>query len=167
MANVRIGIPSNLPQNGTYDIDLLDFGQAGTFPVGGITIGFGSEPRKTTGIQKVAQIFLKCLLTPVGSNLMNPTYGTGFSKAFIGSTTAFTSNTQATMYVQQFITSATQQVIKLTNGNDPASTLRSITIQSVTVAQDATNITLHLVTQAGEYASIAVPFPQLNMTLAQ
>jgi hypothetical protein len=161
--NPRIGIAQNLPQGATYDLSLIDFGIQ-LFPTGIITFDFGTEPRSVTGIQKLAQVYLKCLLTEKGSDLINPSYGTGFYAAMVGGNRPFSNSSQALAYVQQFIDDATQQVVSLTTGNDPASTLKSVTISSVVINSDALQIGLYLLSQAGIGASIAVPQPQLSMS---
>ena len=162
MANPRIGIPVSLPQGATYDLDLMQFNQS-SFPVGPITFSVGTSPRKSTGIQKLCQIYLKCLLTPIGSSLLNPNYGTDFVPAFVGSNRPFATEAQAATYVSGFINQATQQVKVITSGNDPATTLQSVTLQALTVTYDTLNLVIYLLSAAGVEASIAVPHPQLSM----
>ena len=163
MANPRIGIPTNLPAGGLYDLNILDFGIQ-PFPVGQILFDFGTEPTKTTGIQKLAQIYLKCLFTAKGSVPLHPSYGTGFPTFMVGANRPYQTQTQAVVYVKEFLQDAQAQGIALTTGNDPATTLVSVTLQGLTMTNDALNLTLYLLSGAGIGASIAIPAPQLNTT---
>ncbi len=171
MANTRIGTVNNLTSSGpaypagTYDLNFLDFGIY-PFPAGQITFDFGEEPTKITGIQKVVQIYLKCLLTPLGSDVINSSYGTQLGSMLQNPAPNFSSATQALQVVQPSITSATSQVITLTANNPPDSALQSVTINGLTWEQEILNLNLYLVTKAGTSAQIAVPQPQLNLALS-
>ncbi len=161
MANSRIGIPTNLPSGGKFDLNILDFGIQ-PFPVGQISFDFGTTPTKTTGIQKLAQIYLKCLFTAKGSVPVHQSYGTGFPQFMVGANRPYQTQTQAVAYVKEFLQDAQSQVISLTTGNDPATTLQSVTLQGLTLVADGINLGLYLLSTAGQGASIAIPAPQLN-----
>jgi len=72
----RIGTATNLAVGGTYDLLLVKF--VGNFPEGQITFGMYDTPMKITGLQKVAQVFLKTLMTSKGSDPFYPQRGTFF-----------------------------------------------------------------------------------------
>lgn len=159
--NARIGLPSNLVLGQTSDLLLVQVD--GAYPTGKVTFGFNSEPRSITGIQKVAQFFLKILFTTQGSDLLNPGLGTGFSDLVIRSN--ITQSPDEFLHsASDDITAAVSQVQSLSS-TDPASTLSSVQIQGINTTSESIQMYLLLTTQAGEYASIAIPFPQLNLNV--
>ncbi len=171
MANPRLGTVNNLTPPGvntpagTYDLNFLYF-PTSFWPVGQISFDFGLEPTKITGIQKVAQIFLKCFFTPKGSDALNPSYGTKFGSMLVNPAPNFSSSTQALGIVQPSIEDAQTQVVTLTSNNPPASALASVSTVSCVLEGGGLNLTLYLQTQAGAGAQIAIPQPQLNLQLA-
>lgn len=163
--NPRIGTTSNLPQGATYDLLLLSF--PGGFPESQLLFDIGNEPRKVTGIQKVAQTFLKILFTSKGSNVFYPNQGTYFSSYTVNANLV---TSDATLYADIIaqITDATSQTqyILNTTGSDVASQLASITVLGLDVGDESIVLYLSMLTNAGESGSLAVPFPELDMTLS-
>ena len=159
--NPRIGLPSNLVVGQTADLLLVQVD--GAYPQGQVTFGFNAEPRSISGIQKVAQLFLKILFTTKGSDLLNPGLGTGFSDLVIRSNV--TQNPQEFLRsAGSYVTDAVSQVKSLSS-SDPASSLNSVQILGINTNADSISLYLQLTTNAGEYASIAIPFPQLNLNV--
>jgi hypothetical protein len=159
--NPRVGLPSNLVLGQTSDLLLVQV--EGVYPTGKITFGFNQESRSITGIQKAAQFFLKILFTTVGTDLLNPLLGTNFQDLVIRS--------NITQSPSEFLTNATSEILSATtqasatSETDPASTVATVQILGINTSNDSISLYLQLVTQAGDYASIAVPFPQLNLNV--
>ena len=65
------------------------------------------------------------------------------------------------------INSAVSQTQAILNGasTDLASQLQSVDIVGMDVSQEAVLMYLNLTTMAGQYAQVAIPFPQLDMVL--
>lgn len=163
--NSRIGTTSNLPQGGTYDLLLISF--PGGFPESQLQFDIDDEPRKVTGVQKVAQMFLKLLFTSKGSNVFYPNQGTLFSSYTIHANKIETDPTLYSDIQAQIIDATAQtQYILNTSGSDPASQLASMTVLGLDVGTESVVIYLSMTTNAGATASIAVPFPQLDLTLS-
>lgn len=162
--NPRLGTVNALPTGATYDLLLIDFPNG--FPQSVLKFNINDTPRKVTGIQKVAQMFLKLLFTTIGSNILYPNQGTGFSYLTIN---ANISSTDAVFIsdLSSQIKSAESQVKIIMNidGTDSASQLDSITILGMDTGQESAIIYLNMVTLAGATAQISVPFPQLDMNL--
>ena len=57
----RIGVSVNLPNGATHDLLMVRTPEG--YPTGQLSFTFETTPRKITGIQKVAQFFLKILFT--------------------------------------------------------------------------------------------------------
>lgn len=172
MTNPRLGTVNNLtPASssspaGTYDLDIIEF-PGGLWPSGQLTFAFGTEPNKITGLQKVVQIFLKCFLSPLGSDILNPSYGTQLALDLTNSCPNFDNSTQALQVVQTAVMDAEGQVISLTSASPPESQLTSVALVGVVASQGGLKITLYLETGAGVGAQIAIPQPQLNLSLAR
>lgn len=157
----RVGTPTNLPQGATYDLLQIKFVDG--FPEGRLAFALEDTPRKVTGIQKVAQVFLKLLFTSKGSNVIHPMQGTMFSDMVVNSNIQLEDAVfKAEIMAQiQDAESQTKAVLN-TIGSDPASMLRSITIIGLEAEKDSMSLFLRVLTEAGEQAQLAVPFPELD-----
>lgn len=164
MANQRLGTLSNLPSGATYDILLIKFPDG--FPQSQLKFDIDDTPKKITGIQKVAQMFLKVLFTTAGSNVLLPNQGTNFSQLTINSNVSADDNI-FTAELTSEISLAEGQTKAILNsvGSDPASQLESINVLGLDTGDEGAIIYLRLITRAGAVAQVAVPFPQLNMSL--
>jgi phage baseplate assembly protein W len=160
MSNTRIGTQVNLVQDALYDLLLIKFEDG--FPEGLIKFDIDETPRKITGIQKVAQTFLKILFTSTGSNVLAPTQGTNFPLL----TNNANITTEDTVFIAELaseIRSAESQVKRILNiGRDLASQLDTVTILGLDLSSDAV-VYLRIVTKAGARAQVAVPFPELDL----
>lgn len=160
----RIGISVNLPTGATYDVLLVQTPSG--FPKSQILFQFGDTPRKITGIQKVAQTFIKILFTTRGSDVLRPGLGTRFSELTIGanktsSDAVFRSN------IADAVKAAEAQTKYALNDStsDASSKLDRVEIQGFQSTQDSLALYLRLVTMAGKFALVAVPFPELDLNL--
>jgi hypothetical protein len=163
--NSRIGTPTNLPQGATYDLLLISFPDG--FPESQLLFDIDMEPRKVTGVQKVAQMFLKLLFTSKGSNVIHPDQGTYFTSLTVNAN-KITSDSVLASELQSCITDATSQAqyILNTTDSDAASQLASITVLGLDVGTESVVIYLSMLTNAGAQAALAVPFPQLDMNFS-
>lgn len=163
--NSRIGISVNLPTGATYDLLVLDHPDG--YPESKLEFKFNDTPRKITGIQKVAQMFLKVLLTRKGSDVINFGFGTFF--------TDYTINANRTGLDKDLYVSVTGEIkeaerqcksILNTVGSDDASQLDRITILGIDQGIESLTMYVKIVTVAGMTAQVAVPFPELDMKLS-
>ncbi len=162
----RLGTPTNLPEGGTHDILLIEFPDG--FPEGRISFDLGDTPRKITGIQKVAQLFLKLLFTTVGSNILYPTQGTKFQTLTINANNLANDTIFATELISEIKSAESQaKYILNTSKTDPASQLQEVTVLGLDTSTEAVVMYLRLITKAGALAQVAVPFPQLDMVLSE
>jgi hypothetical protein len=163
--NSRIGTTSNLPQGATYDLLLISFPNG--FPESQLLFNIDNEPRKVTGLQKCAQLFLKLLFTSKGSNVFYPNQGTSFQSLVVNAN-KITSDPVLIANLNDAVTDATSQAkyILNTSGADPASQLASITPLGIDVGTESVVMYLSMTTGAGVNASIAVPFPQLDLNMS-
>ena len=163
--NQRIGTTSNLPTGATYDMLFISF--PGGFPQSQLVFEIADTPRKVTGLQKVAQMFLKILFTHKGSNVIFPDQGTYFSDFTVNANRLENTDTSLQADLTEQITDAQSQCqyILNTSDSDPASQLQSVQLLGVDVSQESIVIYLRIITNAGAMASISVPFPQLDLPL--
>lgn len=164
-ANSRVGTPNNLSLDGTHDILLFTYDDG--FPEGKLNISFGETPRKITGVQKVAQVFTKILLTPVGSDAIRPNQGTEFLTYILGNNVG--SDPGAThSRISDAIKLAENQVKDLLGGGrDYDSQLRSASLVDYNITVDAITLYIRIITAAGKEAAVAIPFPQTNLQVNQ
>lgn len=163
--NTRIGIDVNLPTGATYDLLLIDHPDG--YPEGKIEFKFDDTPRKITGIQKVAQFFLKTLLTRRGTNVLNPGFGTQFADLTINANrTSVDRDLQ--IAISGEILDAERQCKSLLNTieADDASRLSKVSLLGLDVAREAVTMYLQIATDAGTFAQVAVPFPELDLKLS-
>ena len=162
----RIGIDVNLPTGSSYDILLVSTPEG--YPSGKLEFVFENTPRKITGIQKVAQFFLKILFTQKGSDVIHVNQGTIFPKLCIGANRTRDDSVFLSA-VSSAVKDAEGQTRNLLAGDkyDLASQLDKVIVQGLnTNSVENLEMYLQLVTMAGETASVAIPFPQLDMKLA-
>lgn len=164
--NARIGIPVNLPTGATYDLLVIDHPDG--YPESKLDFKFAETPRKITGIQKVAQMFLKVLFTRKGSDVINFDFGTFFADYTIN---ANRTGVDRDLYVAitREIREAERQCKTLLNTveADDASQLDRITILGIDTVKESLTIYLKIQTVAGMTAQVAVPFPELDMKLSE
>ncbi len=162
----RIGIDVNLPDGATHDLLLVS--TDGGYPTGQLTFKIEDAPRKITGIQKVAQLFLKVLFSQKGTDLLRPNHGTDFPNLAIGANRT-RDDSDFIARVTDTITDAESQTrnISWNSSKDLSSQLDRIIIIGIsTETIENLEMYLQLVTRAGEKASIAVPFPDFEIALA-
>ncbi len=162
----RIGVEVNLPNGSTYDLLLVSTPDG--FPSSQLEFVLEQTPRKITGIQKVAQFFLRTLFTQKGSDVIHSNFGTKFPELCIGANRA---SNDATFLadVTTAIKDAEGQTKNLLAGLniDAASQLDRIIIQGLNTNNiENLEMYLQLVTKAGETASVAIPFPELDLKLS-
>lgn len=170
MSNMRIIKDINLPTGGTYDIFIMDLIQG--YPNGKIVFSLVTTPsgtstegvsRKVTGIQKVAQQFLMCLLKRKGSDALHPDDGTYFVDSYAGSN--LTSKAEVEARIRQAISEASDQVsAKTAFRQDTSEQLTSAELTRIDVGVNSISVGIKIVTAAGEYASLYTPFPRFDMT---
>jgi phage baseplate assembly protein W len=158
----RVGTTSNLSTNGTYDILLLSYPDG--FPEGKLGFSFTDTPRKVTGLEKVVQTFLKVLMTTQGSDPVYPNRGTQFSNLTIHAN-LLTSDTLLYQELIAAVSAATAQVKAILNtvSSDPGSQLSTVDVLGLDVGDDSVVMYLRVLTVNGVNASIAVPFPSLDL----
>lgn len=161
----RLGVSVNLVQGDTYDVLVVATPEG--YPTGGVKFVFGTTPRKITGIQKVAQTFLRILTTTKGSNVYHPVLGTTFPDITIGANIRYNSQSFQAL-IEDAINDAAQQTRYVLNTSVAAkdSMLDSVLIIGFNFGVDYLELYLAVKTMAGESASIAIPFPQLDMLLS-
>lgn len=163
MTTTRIGTATNLQTGGSYDLLFVKF--LGTFPEGQITFGIYDTPMKITGLQKVAQVFMKTLLTSKGSDPFYPSKGTAFSGLTIGANQAV----DDAIYVQTISDSIKDAEAQVKSGlnfqnSDLSSCLDKIVLMGLDKIDDSLTLYISLTTSNGVTASIAVPFPEFGLS---
>lgn len=164
--NTRIGTITNLPTGGTHDLLLFSFPDG--YPEGKLEFKLENTPRKITGIQKVAQLIIKLLMTRKGTDVLNPTVGTYFTNYMVGANRQSNISEMQSGVVSE-VRDAENQARYILNreGADPASQLDTLAVLGVDAGPESLTLYLRLVTLSGEYAQVAVPFPQLDLKLAE
>jgi phage baseplate assembly protein W len=162
----RLGIEVNLPKGATYELLLVSTPEG--YPKGQVSFKFESTPRKITGIQKVAQTFIRMLFTQKGSDLLYPTLGTNFPELVIGANRTST-DAQFRSEISTAILDAESQTKYIMNSAtaDLASQLSKVTIQGFETTIESLSLYIQVTTKAGETAAIAVPFPELDLLLTK
>ncbi len=160
--NPRIGTSRNLETGGTYDLLMITYPEG--FPEGQIKFDIDVTPRKITGVQKVAQTFLKLLLTSKGSNVVYPSQGTSFP-ILAANSNIVDNDTVLHSELSEAIRDAENQARLSLNtvGSDPASMMGRVDLLGLDIGRDSVVMFLSLQTLDGVTANIAVPFPELDL----
>jgi len=160
--NPRIGTASNLVTGGTFDILMITYPDG--FPEGQIEFGFDVTPRKVTGLQKVAQLFMKMLLTTKGSDVVYPNRGTLFSVYTVNANVITADQVLQSNLVAAVNDASSQAKAALSTDQDPSSRLESVQIAGFSTTDESIMMYLQITTAAGVIAQVAVPFPQFGLT---
>ena len=152
----------NLGQGETFDLLYIDFVEG--FPNGQIKFMIPDTPRKVTGVQKVIQTFLYYLFTRKGTDLLDGNKGTYFSDFTMYSNRTGSSLAVHTQ-VDEAIKDAQAQTQAVLNASEtsPTSLLKSVEIVYLDTTSSSTDIYLKITTEAGDAASVSIPFPQTNL----
>ena len=160
----RLGINVNLPTGSSYDLLVVSTPEG--YPQGQLYFKFETTPRKITGIQKIAQLFLKLLFTTKGTDLLYPSQGTNFNE-FVNGANMQLDDTELTNMIYGAINDAENQVKYSMNGPsyDTASQLDRVEILGFNHSLETISLYIWIVTLAGDKAAVAIPFPQLDLKL--
>lgn len=159
--NTRLGTNENLPTGATYDLLMIKFPDG--FPEGKLIFNIDSTPRSITGIQKVAQLFLKTLFTTKGSDVIHPQIGTNFSGLLTGANVSSYDKVLMSEIGDQVKLAESQTKSVTSGGKDTSSQLREVKILGIDTSKESATMYLKLVTVAGETAQVAMPFPQTDL----
>lgn len=159
--NTRLGANENLPIGATYDLLMIKFPDG--FPEGQLKFDIDYSPRSITGIQKVAQYFLKTLLTTRGSDVIRPNMGTRFTNLVMHSNVDATDRLLVSDLRDQIKSAESQTKAALYDEIDPSSKLREISILGIDTSQESATMYLKMVTVAGETAQVSLPFPSMDL----
>lgn len=162
MTSNRIGTINNLEPGGTYDLLMVKV--QGEFPEGQINFGLYDVPMKITGLQKVVQTFLKTLLTTKGSDVFYPERGTEFPEMTVNANSLLDDDILIAELTEA-INDASIQVKNSLNVNtiDESSCLYSVNILGLDRVSEGIVLYMQVVTLAGEFAAVSVPFPEFGL----
>lgn len=160
--NPRIGTSVNLNQGGLYDLLMVDLPDG--YPEGELLFNIVDVPRKITGLQKVAQFFLKILLTTKGSNVIYPTQGTRFPNITIGANRTADDQVFRAELITAIRDAESQTKYLLGTSTDLSSQLSRVDIIGIDIGAESLTIFLYIETRDGAYAQVAVPFPEMGLT---
>lgn len=159
----RIGNKNNLSAGDKYDVLFFDFQEG--YPVGDINLGFGKNPKRISGVQKVSQVFTKCLLTTRGSDILHDNYGSEFTKYSVGGNSAPSDTHKVKYEIDTAVQSAAAQARGILNipGASLEAQLERATVISVGSSREGSDIRIQLMTRSGQNAPIAIPFTSLGL----
>lgn len=161
--NSRIGTATNLASGGTWDLLMITYPDG--FPEGRIKFDIDTTPRKVTGVQKVAQTFMKLLLTTKGSDVIYPARGTHFNNYAMNANQSSNNRvlqSEITMAIKD--AEAQTKAAMNSSSSDPASQLATIQIAGMDVSSETIVLYVQLTTKDGVSAQVAVPFPEVGLT---
>lgn len=159
----RVGNTSNLDGTSRYDLLIFDFPEG--YPVGSINLGFGKTPKRISGVEKVAQVFIKTLLTSSSSDVVYSGRGTSFPEFTGTHNIQTTDNSSAISVITSAIQNAESQAKSILNVTTEglASQLESVSLLGIEQGSDGTSVSMQILTKSGESAPIALPFTSLGI----
>lgn len=160
----RVGNTQNLKNQDRYDLLLLSFPDG--FPNSQLQFTIGDNPRKISGLQKVVQVLVKCLMTGTGTDPIYPKLGTKFTES-----TWYSNISQETASSKALITSAIKQAgdqaktILNSYSYSAESQLESVEVIDAVQGRESTVVKIRILTKAGVSAPIALPFNSNGLIL--
>jgi hypothetical protein len=160
----RVGNSENLKQQDRYDLLLLSFPDG--FPNSKLEFTLGNNPRKITGLQKVVQVLVKCLMTSTGTDPIYPKQGTKFSE-FVWYSNITQDSVAAKAAITAAIKQASDQAKAILNSYlySAESQLESVEVLDAVQGSETTIIKVRVLTKAGVGAPIALPFNSNGLVL--
>lgn len=160
----RVGNTQNLKAQDRYDLLLLSFPDG--FPNSQLTFTIGDNPRKISGLQKVVQVFAKCLMTGTGSDPIYPKQGTAFTE-FVWYSNITKDSVAARAAITAAIKQAGDQAKAILNSYlySAESQLESVEVIDAVQGSEATIVKVRILTKAGVGAPIALPFNSNGLIL--
>lgn len=153
----------NLRKNDRYDLLLFDFPDG--FPNSKLKFALGNTPRRITGVEKVVQVFMKCLTTRRGTDVINTTYGTDFQDFMQYSNVGTYSVSEVKSAIEVNVQAAVDQAKYILNSNRYSleSQMDNVEVLDARQGDEFTIIQLRVTTKAGKSAPISVPFTSTGM----
>lgn len=160
----RVGNSENLKRQDRYDLLLLSFPDG--FPNSKLEFTLGENPRKITGLQKVIQVFIKCLMTGTGSDPIYPKQGTDF-RNYVWYSNITESATAARAAITSAVKQASDQAKAILNSYlySAESQLESVEVLDAVQGSETTIVKVRILTKAGVGAPIALPFNSTGLVL--
>ena len=160
----RVGNSENLKQQDRYDLLLMSFPDG--FPNSKLEFTLGENPRKITGLQKVVQVLVKCLMTGVGSDPIYPKQGTGFTE-YVWYSNITRDSVAAKAAITAAIKQASDQAKAILNSYlySAESQLESVEVVDAIQGSETTIIKVRVLTKAGVNAPISLPFNSNGLVL--
>lgn len=137
-----------------YDIDFVSWTED---VQGEAQFTFGNRSRKTTGLVKAVNRFLKLLLTRRGSDPFSPNSGTSFEDAqYRGGDT----DSELGTFISEQLSSALNQVLEIQASADfpDDENIISANLERINrIAVDHVEIYINILSEAGEGTSVYIP----------
>lgn len=160
--NSRIGTAFNLEQGGTYDLLMIQY--TGAYPEGKISFGVGNTPMKITGVQKVAQTFMKLLMTSKGSDVIYPLRGTELPYLVLNANISQEDSAVYSEIISAVKDAEVQTRYSMNSSEtDTSSMLRQASVLGLDIGDESITMYVQIETMDGMTASVAVPFPEFGL----
>ena len=160
----RLNSSQNLKNQDRYDLLLLSFPDG--FPNSKLAFTMGDNPRKISGLQKVAQVFIKCLMTGQGSDPIYPKQGTKFTE-YVWYSNITLDSVSSRAAITAAIKQAGDQAKAILNSYlySAESQLESVEVIDSIQGNETTIVKVRILTKAGVGAPIALPFNSNGLIL--
>lgn len=111
------------------------------------------------GVQKLVNRVIKCFMTPRGSDISDPDYGTSLLRSFQGNVAPDTLSELATIAVNETETKIREYDTQKASPTDER--LATLEIENIDVGTNETGVEVRILVQnvAGTRALVSVPFP--------
>ena len=148
-------ISTTLSASSVYDVDFINWNGDGS-PEGLASFTFGNRTKKTTGVIKAANRFIKILFTRLGSDPFNKTLGTNIED--VSYMDATRTSAIATFIVSQ-LNAALSQLKSIQSESKPPEdeTLASVTLTGIDIINYKPIVRFRLLTNSGTNVTVKVP----------
>ena len=129
--------------------------------LGGRSLTFGdyTRPVGIKGVQKMVNRFIKCMLTPLGSDLSDPEYGTALAASLIGNIDSSTLYSLAT----RAVATAEQKIRSYDSEYDipDDERLASVEIDNIAIDREAPGVVIYLLLRNAAGTTVAAQLSQV------
>ncbi len=141
----------------SYDIHIEGIAEAGVTNAQFLTFGNYQKVVAVRGIHKLVSRFIKCFMTPLGTDISDPDYGTSLLAAFMGNVDPRTLRSLASRAVTEAVDSIQQYDAEYDRDDDEV--LSDVEVQDVLIDDSNTAVVIYLKIEnaAGTVATVTVP----------
>lgn len=144
----------------SFDVHIEGIGKEDVVNSQFVTFGPYEKHVGVRGIQKLIARFLKCFMTPLGSDISDPDYGTSLLTSFLGNVDPASLRSLATQAVTEATGSLQRYDAEVDRDDDER--LQDVEVNDIIVLEDGTGVVLYVTLRNVEGTAALMTVPMVE-----